>query len=77
MNRSDSMTDPTDVNAGPFLFGNATDPHRVGDEDCAECYKGPFPCDCGGLLHYEFGDENWDDYWLYSKCDRCGGDADD
>ncbi len=61
----------------PFLFGEATDPHQVGSTDCDACWKGPFHCDCGGLIHYEFGDESWDGYWLYSKCDQCGGSADD
>ena len=57
-----------------ILFGDSDEPHLVGDQDCGSCWKGPGACDCGGLIHYEFGDENMDgDYWLYSQCDECGG----
>jgi hypothetical protein len=51
--------------------------HTVGDEDCSQCWSdGPLECteeDCSGLLHTEFGDENYNgDYWLYYLCDVCG-----
>jgi hypothetical protein len=54
--------------------------HLVGDTGCAEgwCDGGsssgyPKPCECGGLIHADFGDENYDcDYWLWTKCDQCG-----
>lgn len=51
--------------------------HRVGDPNCDEGWCGggefPKPCSCGGLIHADFGDEDADgDYWLYTKCDRCG-----
>lgn len=48
--------------------------HKVGDKECGECWTDyPTKCDCGGLIHAEFGDENYDcDYWLYTKCDKCG-----
>jgi hypothetical protein len=53
--------------------------HVVGDEDCAEGWCGseyPKPCDeedCDGLIHADFGDEDYDgDYWLYTECDKCG-----
>ena len=47
--------------------------HPIGDKDCAICWSGyPVPCVCGGLIHAEFGDENYDgDYWLYEECDKC------
>lgn len=36
------------------------------------------PClACGGLVHYEFGDESYDGYWLYRYCDRCGDEYED
>lgn len=50
--------------------------HEVGNAECEEGWCGnnlPKPCPCGGLIHADFGDENYDcDYWLYYKCDRCG-----
>ena len=55
-------------------YGN---PHIVGDESCTVgwCDGGrtyPARCDCGGLIHADFGDESSDgDFWLYLKCDRC------
>ncbi len=50
--------------------------HEIGDKECGVCWSGyPKPCKCGGLIHAEFGDENYDgDYWLYYKCDLCGDD---
>lgn len=53
--------------------------HVIGNKKCNEgwCNKGshyPIECECGGLIHADFGDENRDgDYWLYTKCDKCGG----
>lgn len=53
--------------------------HVIGNKKCNEgwCNKGshyPKQCVCGGLIHADFGDENRDgDYWLYTKCDKCGG----
>lgn len=55
--------------------------HRVGDETCDAgwcnghqgSYDYPRRCQCGGLIHADFGDENSDgDYWLFERCDRCG-----
>ena len=48
--------------------------HVKGDKDCDGCWAGyPKECECGGLVHAEFGDENFDgDYWLIYLCDRCG-----
>ena len=66
-----------------FTFGDSDEPHGVGDSECTSgwCQGGggghyPTPCDnegCGGLIHANFGDEQFDgDYWLYTRCDRCG-----
>jgi len=53
--------------------------HRIGDPGCDAGWCGngyPMACDeegCTGLVHANFGDENYDcDYWLYTKCDVCG-----
>lgn len=52
--------------------------HMVGNIDCdvGWCQGNTgFPAkhkDCGGLIHAEFGDESFDGYWLYKKCDKCG-----
>lgn len=52
--------------------------HEVGNHECEEgwCNDGdsyPIECSCGGLIHADFGDEDSDcNYWLYTKCDKCG-----
>jgi rRNA maturation protein Nop10 len=59
---------------------DSPDKHVVGDDDCdagwCDQKRGyPMPCpECGeGLVHAEFGDEDSDgNYWLHTKCDRCG-----
>ena len=50
--------------------------HQVGDTKCPECWSEyPCACECGGLIHAQFGDENYDgDYWLDRQCDKCGDD---
>ena len=51
--------------------------HGIGDERCDECWPRYYPrqCACGGLIHAEFGDEDYEgDYWVYRKCDQCGDD---
>ena len=56
------------------------DEHNTGDQECPAGWCGTFnyprPCEqagCNGLVHADFGDENYDcDYWLYTKCDVCG-----
>jgi len=63
-----------------ITFGESDQPHLVGEKTCTVdwCDGGsstgyPKLCECGGLIHAEFGDENYDcDYWLYTKCDKCG-----
>jgi len=52
--------------------------HDIGDTECTACWSSyPKLCECGGLIHAEFGDENWDGYWLYYKCDKCGSTESD
>lgn len=56
-------------------FGDSSDLHKVGDAECGEGWCGssyPMPCKCGGLIHANFGDEDYDGYWLYKMCDKCG-----
>lgn len=47
--------------------------------ECDACWKGyPRPCECGGLVHASFGDEDYDgDYWLYKLCSLCGDQHDE
>jgi len=60
------------------VSGEGVYQHEIGDSDCCEGWCGggfsyPRQCECGGLIHADFGDENSDcDYWLYTKCDKCG-----
>ena len=51
--------------------------HEVGNRDCevgwCGCLGWPAECECGGVIHVEFGDEDSDcNYFLYHKCDKCG-----
>ncbi len=49
--------------------------HVIGDSGCKQCYNRPIPCQCGGLIHIEFGDEALNDAWSYYlvvSCDQCG-----
>lgn len=51
--------------------------HVVGDKECSVgwcCTSGyPEPCECDGLIHAEFGDEDYDcNYSINTKCDKCG-----
>ena len=48
--------------------------HRAGDEDCPDCWDDyPKRCECGGLIHAEFGDyTSHDSYYLERECDLCG-----
>lgn len=65
------MNNPEQKLGAPFTLDG--EPHPVGS-DCDECWGDSYPktCECGGNIHAVFGDENWDGYWLYTKCDRCG-----
>ena len=60
-------------------WGNE-DEHEIGNLNCPAEWCGtnaeyPKPCKCGGLIHADFGDEDWDgNYWVYTKCDLCGCD---
>lgn len=49
--------------------------HTIGDKECSGCWSTDRieECECGGVVHNEFGDENYDcDYYLVYKCDKCG-----
>lgn len=59
-----------------FPVGETDDLHRVGDWACnvGWCTGRDFPraCKedgCPGLVHVSFGDESYEGYWLYEKCD--------
>lgn len=45
------------------------------DPNCGECFHGETATcsECGlKTLHQIFGDESWEDYWLYYFCHNCG-----
>ena len=48
------------MNKETFRFGESDSDHVVDDEDCEACWGNPERCECGGLIHTEFGDENSD-----------------
>jgi hypothetical protein len=62
------------------VSGEGVYQHPVGDAFCSEGWCGmgfgyPEACECGGLIHADWGDTDTDDnYWLYKKCDVCGSD---
>lgn len=46
--------------------------HDVGDSSCRFCWESfPRECDCGGLVHGQFLEEDYDGYYLIYKCDKC------
>lgn len=47
--------------------------HQKNNPECPACWRGfPVPCECGGLIHAEFGDENANgDYYLIYRCSKC------
>jgi len=53
--------------------------HKIGDKNCTEGWCGgtkgyPKLCKCGGLIHAEFSDEDYDNVYLEKWCDKCGYD---
>jgi len=47
--------------------------HEIGDEDCGLCWTGyPQECECGGLIHAEMLDSDYNNVYLVTKCDKCG-----
>lgn len=61
----------------PLVFGDSDYEHEVGNPNCGHGWCGgtsyPKKCECGGLIHANFGDEDMDcNYWLYTMCDKCG-----
>lgn len=52
--------------------------HESEGTDCPTCWpEYPRTCTqegCDGLVHAEFGDESWDDYWLFYRCLKCRSD---
>jgi hypothetical protein len=56
-----------------FTFNEGLYEHIVGSDDCGECWNDrTFACPCGGRIHSEFLDEDYDGYYLTYKCDVCG-----
>lgn len=66
------------MEADAETVGDTNYEHGIGDPECEQgwCDGGEFfpaECECGGLVHADFGDEDHNcEYWLYEKCDRCG-----
>ena len=50
--------------------------HVVGNAKCQEGWCGtdgyPALCDCGGIIHADFGDESEDGVSVITLCDKCG-----
>lgn len=58
-----------------FVYGEGFHEHTRGDEACEGCWKSsPCRCECGGLVHGQFFEEDWDSVFLAYYCDRCGED---
>jgi hypothetical protein len=73
---------PQEDNRPTFDVSNeGVDQHVIGNKFCTEGWCGstyPIPCQCGGLIHADFGDEDREgNYWLILRCDRCGERYDD
>jgi hypothetical protein len=49
--------------------------HEIGNENRVCCFNPSIieKCECGGIIHNEFLDENSDcEYFLEKQCDKCG-----
>jgi len=59
-----------------FEYPMESDMHNIGDPKCDGCWKvWPRECECGGLVHAEFGEQlTYDSYSLVIQCDKCGND---
>lgn len=75
------MSGEKDMSEKFFVSWEKIYEHEVGNDKCEEGWCDALPwgfpktCVCGGLVHADFGDEDYDgDYWLYQKCDNCGDD---
>ena len=66
------------MNKDKTLFEIDGFPHTAGDLDCDACWRGyPVRCECGGLIHAEFGEQlTHDSYSLHYKCDLCHSEDD-
>lgn len=53
-----------------YWFKNS---HEEANKECGNCWSGyPVKCECGGLVHAEFGDySSYDSYHLDKRCDNC------
>lgn len=53
--------------------------HEIGNANCDECWTGyPKQCQCGGLVHAEFGDYiDCENAYLVYSCDKCGDNYDE
>ena len=57
--------------------------HNIGDENCPRCWlRYQKKCKCGGILHAEFHDEDYDritheeTVYIKKRCDKCGKESD-
>lgn len=49
--------------------------HEKGNIDCKACWgRQAEQCQCGGIIHTEFLEEDWDNVYLEHKCDNCDDD---
>lgn len=58
-----------------IILPESDEEHIIGNKECKADWCGSeYPKlheNCGGLIHAAFGDEFGDDYWLFTKCDKC------
>ena len=77
--KSDILYDTHSL-AETFTVTSDGSEHTVGDANCSKGWCGgwgyPKPCPCGGLIHAECIDEDYDNVYLSKKCDKCGEDTD-
>lgn len=51
--------------------------HEMDSENCKACWDGfPTKCKCGGLVHAELFDEDYDNLYFCYECNKCGDDYD-
>ncbi len=62
-----------------FEYPMEADGHAAGDEKCDGCWGETWPrrCDCGGLIHAELFEADWDNDDLTIQCELCGEDCEE
>lgn len=57
-----------------FSFNDSIEMHIINDLHCSGCFSNTQKCQCGGVIHNEFGGQDCIGTYINYLCDRCGVD---